>query len=1092
MTQCSQGGAGELPTVKEKTCKLSFSPFVVGASLLLGGPIAFATPLSGTQELHFSEDNYEKLLTPVDGLSPLGAGEDGMDAWYITSSNPSHASRTKLRINSDIMISAGHGGAGDNNDGNSCGGNGGDSITGSDLSIINQGMILGGSGGSGADHNGDGGEAVTGDNLFIINGEIISGGHGGDSYSDSDGGNGGDAVTGVNLPIINKGTISGGNGGNNYGEGDGGNGGDAITGSSLSVINKGTFAGGNGGAAYGYGYDGYGGNAITGDNLSVINNGAILGGNGGHWGDAINGSNMTIANSGYIISGKEDDGTQNVAGNAIHITGGNNSLILHEGSVITGDVQVNNSSILKIINNDYTGTTPTIEGDLCAGDCTTVSLSGNKFTVSGDVSFGENSSLNLAGISSLEASGNMSFGNNVKVEAIINNWAQKDYKLLSADKGITGFSVSNISIINPLLTTGAIDYTKSYISDQNKLIYGLSWNDTDGDSHGEFNLKENAELTVSTILADNLSHHNINSWDGKSLTKSGEGTLILAEKNTYSGFTNINAGILKMGTVEAMTRTAGVIVNKSATLNFSGMNQTVNTLLNSGTVLINNINAPFLPDPVIVTGNMTLEKNGHVILNNSSSNVGQTYVQKGNWHGKGGILSLGAVLGNDNSKTDRLEIAGHASGITYVAVTNEGGSGDKTLEGVQIISTDSSDKNAFIQKGRIVAGSYDYRLKQGTVSGLNTNKWYLTSQMDNQESKQMSNQESTQMSSRRASSQLVSSLNLGEGSIHTWRPEAGSYIANLIAMNTMFSPSLYDRHGSTIVDPTTGQLSETTMWIRTVGGHNEHNLADRQLKTTANRMVYQIGGDILKTNFTDHDGLHVGIMGAYGYQDSKTHNKYTSYSSRGTVSGYTAGLYSSWFQDEKERTGLYMDAWLQYSWFNNTVKGDGLTGEKYSSKGITGALEAGYIYPTIRWTAHNNIDNALYLNPQVQITRHGVKANDYIEHNGTMVTSSGGNNIQAKLGLRTSLISQSCIDKETLRKFEPFLEVNWKWSSKQYGVIMNGMSNHQIGNRNVIELKTGVGGRLADNLSIWGNVSQQLGNNSYRDTQGILGVKYTF
>lgn len=48
-----------------------------------------------------------------------------------------------------------------------------------------------------------------------------------------------------------------------------------------------------------------------------------------------------------------------------------------------------------------------------------------------------------------------------------------------------------------------------------------------------------------------------------------------------------------MGTVEAMTRTAGVIVNKGATLNFSGMNQTVNTLLNSGTVLINNINAPF-------------------------------------------------------------------------------------------------------------------------------------------------------------------------------------------------------------------------------------------------------------------------------------------------------------------------------------------------------------------------------------------------------------------------------------------------------------------------------------------------------------------
>jgi outer membrane autotransporter protein len=65
--------------------------------------------------------------------------------------------------------------------------------------------------------------------------------------------------------------------------------------------------------------------------------------------------------------------------------------------------------------------------------------------------------------------------------------------------------------------------------------------------------------------------------------------------------------------------------------------------------------------------------------------------------------------------------------VTHVVVVNEGGSGVKTLEGIELIRTGSSSNSAFQQQGRIVTDSYDYHLQQRTASSQNMNKWYLTS-----------------------------------------------------------------------------------------------------------------------------------------------------------------------------------------------------------------------------------------------------------------------------------------------------------------------------------------------------------------------------
>uniref|UniRef100_A0A3B0MHW2 Outer membrane protein IcsA autotransporter n=1 Tax=Arsenophonus endosymbiont of Trialeurodes vaporariorum TaxID=235567 RepID=A0A3B0MHW2_9GAMM len=48
------------------------------------------------------------------------------------------------------------------------------------------------------------------------------------------------------------------------------------------------------------------------------------------------------------------------------------------------------------------------------------------------------------------------------------------------------------------------------------------------------------------------------------------------------------------------------------------------------------------------------------------------------------------------------------------------------------------------------------------------------------------------------------------------------------------------------------------------------------------------------------------------------------------------------------------------------------------------------------------------------------------------------------------------------------------------------------GSRHIFELKLGIEAKINNNLNLWGNFSQELGNKEYRDTQAILGVKYLF
>lgn len=465
-----------------------------------------------------------------------------------------------------------------------------------------------------------------------------------------------------------------------------------------------------------------------------------------------------------------------------------------------------------------------------------------------------------------------------------------------------------------------------------------------------------------------------------------------------------------------------------------------------------------------MTGDSVLSS---LTLNNGTvewagASAGNVLTVAGNYQGNNGLLRINTVLGDDNSVTDKLVVEGDTSGTTFVAVTNAGGSGDKTINGIEVIHVDGASDGNFVQSGRIVAGSYEYALRRG--EGTAFNHWYL-------------------MNAATTTEEPVPEK-------PTLRPESGSYIANLAAANTMFTTRLHDRLGETqYIDQLTGEQKVTSMWMRNVGGHTRFKDSSGQLSTQSNRYVLQLGGDIAQWSTNGLDRWHLGLMAGYGNSQSNTKSDVSRYHSRGQVTGYSAGIYGTWYANEADKTGSYLDSWILYNWFNNKVYGERLASEKYDSDGITASVEGGYSF---LMGERRDGRSTYWLQPKAQLTWMGVQADNHTEANGTRVKGKGDGNLQTRLGLKAFIKGYSAIDEGKEREFQPFVETNWIYNTRSYGVVMNGVTNYQAGTRNIGELKAGVEGQLGKNLHLWGNVAQQIGDKGYSDTQGMLGMKYAF
>ena len=325
------------------------------------------------------------------------------------------------------------------------------------------------------------------------------------------------------------------------------------------------------------------------------------------------------------------------------------------------------------------------------------------------------------------------------------------------------------------------------------------------------------------------------------------------------------------------------------------------------------------------------------------------------------------------------------------------------------------------------------------------------------------------------------------------RPEAGSYTANIAAANTLFTMSLHDRLGEPgFVDALSAQPEVTSLWLRQVGGHNGWHDGSGQLTTQSNRYLAQLGGDVARWS---HDGVerwHVGFMAGYGNNHSSTRSLASGYRASGSVEGYSIGGYATWYANAPASQGAWLDSWLLYNWFNNSVQGKGVASESYKSRGFTASLEAGYTQKLAEFMGSMETLNEWFIQPQAQVIWMGVKADDFHEANGTRIHSEGEGNIRTRLGVRTFLKGHHAIDNAKERVFQPYVELNWIYNTRDFGTQMDDVSVYQAGARNLGEIKTGVEGQINSRLNTWGNIGVQMGDKGYHDATAMVGLKYHF
>lgn len=640
-------------------------------------------------------------------------------------------------------------------------------------------------------------------------------------------------------------------------------------------------------------------------------------------------------------------------------------------------------------------------------------------------------------------------------------------------------------LANNIIGTGnvdATDTTDATLSGDNSGFSGLFTIDSGSNltvseqNHlGTATVNDNGLLTVDTASDWTL----VNSINGSGgLDKQGAGTLTLtADSAAYTGITDITAGELALGSdADSALEMASSLVNIHNGASLTGYGSTAGNVdvMQGGTLQVTDF---------LVGGN--LSNRGSVLLTRTDGQPGNTLTVNGNYTGSNGLLAFNTELGGDSSPTDKLTVNGNTAGNTRVSVTNTGGTGAQTVNGIEVIEVNGSSAGNFaLTTGTVEAGAYVYALAKGTGSAAKN--WYLTSKWKNSTTP-------TDPGSPASPDKPGTSPVVDPTAPDALRPEAGSYIGNIAAANTLFNTRLHDRLGE---PQYTDALKEdglaASMWMRHVGGHERSSAGDGQLKTQSNRYVLQLGGDIAQWSTDGLDRWHLGVMGGYANAHSNTRSDRAGYGSDGRISGYSAGLYGTWYQNEADKTGAYVDSWMLYNWFDSSVEADNRDSDSYDSKGLTASLEAGYTLKAGEFTGSQGTLNTWYVQPQAQVTWMGVKDSAHTRKDGTRIETQGDGNIQTRLGVRTYLNSHHKMDDGKQREFQPFVEVNWIHNTESFGVKMDGTQVSRDGARNLGEIRTGVEGKLNDRLSVWGNVGVQMGDKGYSDTQGMLGIKYSW
>ncbi|MFP5655912.1 autotransporter outer membrane beta-barrel domain-containing protein [Salmonella sp. 741265109_PST] len=649
----------------------------------------------------------------------------------------------------------------------------------------------------------------------------------------------------------------------------------------------------------------------------------------------------------------------------------------------------------------------------------------------------------------------------------------QSFKLMDMTSDISGdFTSLTMNLTDQpdyLTVTGTINPEDA---SEYMLTEGLSWNATATSAtpaHGTFTLGAGDSFEVTSVLGDKTGNGD---WDGKSLTKLGAGKLTLSGANTYSGDTNVQEGTLWLsgdGSIGEMGSQQAVNVASDAI--FGGSNgTTVNgKVTNEGTLVFGDSEET----GAILTLNGDLINMGTLTSGSSSSTPGNTLYVDGDYIGNGGSLYLNTVLGDDDSATDKLVITGDASGSTDLYI-NGIGSGAQTTNGIEVVDVGgTSTSDAFVLKNEVNASLYTYRLYWNESD----NDWYLASKAQSDDDD--SGGDVTPPDDGDDGGNVTPPDDGGDVAPQ-YRADIGAYMGNQWMARNLQMQTLYDREGSQY------RNADGSVWARFKAGKAESEAVSGNIDMDSNYSQFQLGGDILAWG-NGQQSVTVGVMASYINADTdSTGNRGadgSQFTSSGNVDGYNLGVYATWFADAQTHSGVYVDSWYQYGFYNNSVESGDAGSESYDSTANAVSLETGYRYDI----ALSN-GNTVSLTPQAQVVWQNYSADSVKDNYGTRIDGQDGDSWTTRLGLRVD----GKLYKGSRTVIQPFAEANWLHTSDDVSVSFDDATVKQDLPANRAELKVGLQADIDKQWSVRAQVAGQTGSNDFGDLNGSLNLRYNW
>ncbi|RZN02779.1 hypothetical protein D9741_14220, partial [Escherichia sp. E14V7] len=342
--------------------------------------------------------------------------------------------------------------------------------------------------------------------------------------------------------------------------------------------------------------------------LSVSSGGVLAGNTLINEGGTLKGQNSAVVNQG-ILTMDGEQGTQNwsLQGSGSLVKTGDGSLTMTRGGTYSGGTVISggtlNANDLKALGSGDIDNSATLNlnafGTYVAGDVTThnggvTSLAAGTMLDATSLNQQDGSTLNITlgnGVTSpVITADTVNIDGSLNITGIGNISAPLShdpytFTLIDADNSITG-NFDNITIGG--MDAGMVDFMtiggKISATDDSQYVLTstLTWyadiSHLSTDAHGTFTLSGPGDrFELNTALAD-VVPNSTTGWDGKTLTKAGEGTLILNASNTYSGDTYVNGGTLIAGTDNALGTDGGLVLASGATFELNGMSQSSNYL----------------------------------------------------------------------------------------------------------------------------------------------------------------------------------------------------------------------------------------------------------------------------------------------------------------------------------------------------------------------------------------------------------------------------------------------------------------------------------------------------------------------------------